>query len=127
MGTIAFIGAVMGASVTLVQERLIHHPELISKSALWLILILFLPAGAVLGVYIQNRWVHGAMRRDELRRDLLAAQQVQQSLLPQTIPQLPNCSIAGTSRMSRDIGGDYFDAITRDSHRIVLFDGGCLR
>jgi sigma-B regulation protein RsbU (phosphoserine phosphatase) len=120
MSTIAFAGAVMGASTMLLQLRLAHHPGLISKSVLKWFVVFLLVAGCALATYLQTRWMRGAMRRDELRRDLLSAQQVQQSLLPHTIPQLPNCSVAGATRMSRDIGGDYFDVIAPDENRMVL-------
>lgn len=121
LGLMGGIGMVVGLSIGFLQESRAHHPaSVISQSAFTWLIGLGLVVLTFLVVVAQTLWVRGAMRRDELRRDLLAAQQVQQSLLPQTIPQLPNCSVAGTTRMSRDIGGDYFDVIAPDKNRMVL-------
>ncbi len=49
---------------------------------------------------------------DETRRleaELELAQQVQQSLLPQQVPDIPGLDIAAYSRPAQIVGGDYFD------------------
>ena len=59
-----------------------------------------------------------------LARDLDAARAIQQSLLPQTMPEIKGYELAGRSRTCYEVGGDYFDVVTEPdgSHLIVVGD-----
>lgn len=48
-----------------------------------------------------------------LQRDLEAARQIQQSLLPRKMPDIPGCSIAVRSSACYEVGGDYVDIVAR--------------
>jgi serine phosphatase RsbU (regulator of sigma subunit) len=52
-----------------------------------------------------------AVARERLERDLEMAREIQQRLLPETMPDVPGFEVAGLSLPSRQVGGDYFDFI----------------
>ena len=52
-----------------------------------------------------------ALERDRLARELALAREVQQRLLPQSIPQLDGLEVAAAERPAREVGGDYYDAV----------------
>lgn len=56
-----------------------------------------------------NRMVEGLRERLTLRRSLAMAQEVQQGLLPSTVPDYQGLDIAGRSYYCDETGGDYFD------------------
>jgi sigma-B regulation protein RsbU (phosphoserine phosphatase) len=70
--------------------------------------------------------VRAILRRSSGRADLAnqkeldAARQVQQRLMPAEIPQLPGLHIAGTWRPARIAGGDYFDVLKLDDGRVAI-------
>jgi phosphoserine phosphatase RsbU/P len=53
-------------------------------------------------------------------KELQRAQEMQQSLLPATIPQIAGYSIAGAWQPARVVGGDYFDVLRLDDHRVGI-------
>ena len=57
-------------------------------------------------------------------QDLDAARAIQQSLVPQTTPQIPGYSLAARSSACYQVGGDYLDIVTEPSgsHLIVVAD-----
>jgi sigma-B regulation protein RsbU (phosphoserine phosphatase) len=55
-----------------------------------------------------------------MEKDLLAAKEVQMSLLPKVAPKLEGYDIAGTSIPAQHVGGDYFDFIPVDKNRIAV-------
>lgn len=58
-------------------------------------------------------------QEEELRR----AREIQQMLLPSTLPQLAGVQIAGAWQPAREVGGDYFDVIQLDKDRLGLCVG----
>lgn len=58
-------------------------------------------------------------QEDELRR----AGEIQQMLLPNTLPQLHGAQISGAWQPAREVGGDYFDVIQFDDHRMGICVG----
>ena len=55
-----------------------------------------------------------------MEKDLLAAREVQMSLLPQAPPQIKGYDIAGRSLPARMVGGDYFDFVPIDKKKLVF-------
>lgn len=51
------------------------------------------------------------IERERLANELAIARNVQQRLLPQTMPELPNLNLAASSVAAREVGGDYFDML----------------
>lgn len=58
--------------------------------------------------------------KKQLDRDLHAAQQIQSSLLPQTIPQLEDVQLSAFNLPAYDIGGDYYDFIEIDEDHLGI-------
>ena len=56
------------------------------------------------------------MQEQELQR----AREIQQSLLPKEIPQLPGFEVAGTWRPARAVSGDYYDVFKLGSHKLGI-------
>lgn len=53
-------------------------------------------------------------------RDLEIAARMQRSLLPEALPGIAGSSLAGFYRSAREIGGDYYDAISIDEDHVLL-------
>ena len=70
--------------------------------------------------------VRAILRRSEGRSDLASqrelddARRIQQRLLPEEIPQFDGFCIAGMSRPSRIVGGDYFDVLKFDDNAAAV-------
>jgi phosphoserine phosphatase RsbU/P len=62
----------------------------------------------------------GAARLDVHEQELQRAREIQQSLLPKEIPQLPGIAIATAWRPARAVGGDYFDVLRLDGNRLAI-------
>ena len=58
-----------------------------------------------------NRMAHGLRQRMELEKSMALATHVQQSLLPQHLPNLRGLDVAAHSRYCDSTGGDYYDFI----------------
>ncbi|MDP9039488.1 MAG: serine/threonine-protein phosphatase [Acidobacteriota bacterium] len=81
----------------------------------------FLEALAVqAAVAIENARFHRrALEWQRVESDLAAARQVQQSLVPQAMPEIANYSIAARSVTCYEVGGDYLDFVPTPSGQIV--------
>ncbi|MGQ9897728.1 MAG: SpoIIE family protein phosphatase [Acidobacteriota bacterium] len=58
-----------------------------------------------------------------LRRELEIARDMQQRLLPSKPPKLPGLDVAGVSFPANDVGGDYYDFVLLDTHRLAVAVG----
>ncbi|HYR46695.1 MAG TPA: SpoIIE family protein phosphatase [Thermoanaerobaculia bacterium] len=73
---------------------------------------------------IETALLHDAMTRQaELQRDLEIARDIQSSLLPRSVPLVPGFSILGGSLPARVVGGDFYDFIPLDDHRLGFVIG----
>ena len=61
--------------------------------------------------------------KEGLERELSIARQIQESILPEVIPQLEGFDIAALTVPARAVGGDYYDFISIDSNRFGLVVG----
>ncbi|GAB5537760.1 MAG: hypothetical protein Rubg2KO_40090 [Rubricoccaceae bacterium] len=52
-----------------------------------------------------------ALERERLARELALAREVQERLLPQSLPVISGLDLAATEHPAREVGGDYFDAV----------------
>lgn len=57
-----------------------------------------------------------AVKKEELQR----AREIQDSLLPKTIPQIPGFELAAAWRPAREVSGDYFDVFRFGENRIAF-------
>jgi phosphoserine phosphatase RsbU/P len=61
--------------------------------------------------------------KERLEKELEIARQIQNSILPDHLPQLPGYDIAALSIPAHEVGGDYYDFIPIDRHRFGLVIG----
>jgi serine phosphatase RsbU (regulator of sigma subunit) len=61
-----------------------------------------------------------AVAREQLERELKVAREIQERLLPHSMPQFPGFEISGTSLPSQQVGGDYFDFLDMDTGKLGI-------
>jgi serine phosphatase RsbU (regulator of sigma subunit) len=61
--------------------------------------------------------------KQRLEQELLLAHEFQAALLPTRMPELPEVEIFGMSQPALEVGGDYFDFIEVDEHRLGIVVG----
>ena len=61
--------------------------------------------------------------KERLERELAIARQIQESILPDSLPQLEGFDIAALTIPARAVGGDYYDFIPINRHRFGLVVG----
>ncbi len=71
-------------------------------------------------VELQRMVQAGAAQIEVQEEELRRAQEIQQSLLPKEIPQMPGFAVAGAWRPARTVGGDYFDVLKLDENRLAI-------
>lgn len=62
----------------------------------------------------------GAKERERLESELRLARDIQQSLLPQSLPTISGAEFAAISKPSEWVGGDYYDVIELGDGRVLL-------
>lgn len=91
--------------------------------------ITFVIAGVVAGMGAAEirKQVDAALREAEMRRqvdrlehDLAVARSIQQSLLPNTMPEIEGFEIAGWNQPADQTGGDYYDWQTLPDGKVVV-------
>lgn len=76
------------------------------------------------GAQLENAILYQqALARTRLETEMDLARQVQTALLPQSIPTCDGFDIYATSVPALQVGGDFFDIITRPEHPLTLFLG----
>jgi sigma-B regulation protein RsbU (phosphoserine phosphatase) len=65
----------------------------------------------------------GTIALQQQEEELKRAREIQQMLLPSTLPQLAGIQIAGAWQPAREVGGDYFDVIQLDKDRLGICVG----
>jgi len=70
-----------------------------------------------------SRLFEQQVEQERLARELSIAREVQQRLLPQQIPALDGLSIAASSVPALEVGGDYYDFVRLDEHRLGVIIG----
>jgi serine phosphatase RsbU (regulator of sigma subunit) len=75
-------------------------------------------------IAIENsRLVKKSIERERLVREMMLAQEMQKKLLPQSVPTLPEVEIDAVSTPAFEVGGDYYDFVQLDAHRIGIVVG----
>lgn len=73
------------------------------------------------GIAIENAQLHEQMVNKKLvEQDLELARQVQLAFLPKSAPSVPGYSFFQFYQPASQIGGDYFDYIELDDHRVAI-------
>lgn len=60
------------------------------------------------------------IEKERLLRELDIAREVQRKLLPQKVPDLAGATIAASSVSALEVGGDYYDFLRLDEHRMAF-------
>ena len=71
-------------------------------------------------VELQGMVQSGAARLEIHEQELQRAREIQQSLLPKEIPQLPGIAVATAWQPALAVGGDYFDVLRLDGNRLAI-------
>ncbi len=64
-----------------------------------------------------------AARHQRIQREVEIAREVQERLFPQRIPDIAGVDLAGHCRPALGVGGDYYDVIELENHRLALAIG----
>ena len=67
--------------------------------------------------------IHESIVKERLEQELLVAQKMQRSLLPQRLPASPQYEISARSVPAYEVGGDYYDVVQLDSHHLGFIVG----
>ena len=82
---------------------------------------LFSSLAGQIGVACRNaRQTERLISAREQERELQIAKQIQFSLLPSKVPQIPGIALAGICVPAHQVGGDYYDYLQRDRHLLDL-------
>ncbi len=71
-------------------------------------------------VELQQTVDRGNVRLEMQEQELERAREIQQSLLPKEIPQLPGFEVAGAWQPASTVSGDYYDVLRLDDHRLGI-------
>jgi len=71
-------------------------------------------------VELQSMVQVGTARLEVQDEELQRAREIQESLLPKVIPQLPGFEVASAWQPARAVGGDYFDVVKLGENRLAL-------
>jgi sigma-B regulation protein RsbU (phosphoserine phosphatase) len=63
------------------------------------------------------------IEKERLEKELAIARQIQESILPDSLPHLGDFEIAALSKPAREVGGDYYDFISLGKNRVGLVVG----
>jgi serine phosphatase RsbU (regulator of sigma subunit) len=128
-----------GAADDLLSESLLRFPLRDKAGVVFTELVVLVPPDRILdlnetdfleslsmqaAVAIENARFHQrALQWQRVESDLAAARQVQLSLIPQQMPEIPNYDLACRSATCYEVGGDYLDIVVMPSGEIVIVVG----
>ncbi|MFQ5568124.1 MAG: SpoIIE family protein phosphatase [Rhodothermales bacterium] len=72
-------------------------------------------------VSIQNAYLfEEQVEKERLEKEMRLAREIQEGLLPSRIPTVPGAEVAALALPSREVGGDYLDAVLLEGNRLLL-------
>jgi len=133
-------GAFLSAFVSVVLLRWMHPsvgPYWPVFRASWKIVVVACMVGGIAAYAVlqiqerlraKNKLLEQAVERGTLQlqaqeQELKRALEIQKDLLPKELPQLPGIELAGAWQPARTVGGDYFDVLRLDDHRLGICVG----
>lgn len=63
------------------------------------------------------------VQKERLDQELETARAIQTSMLPESAPEMSGVDIVGSSESALEVGGDYYDIIALDDHRMAIAVG----
>jgi len=77
--------------------------------------------GSLAIISIENaRLFKETLEKQRLEKDLETARNIQNNLLPKTIPKFSNFEIAAFNKSARMVGGDYYDIVKLDEDKVLF-------
>ncbi|PKL82794.1 MAG: hypothetical protein CVV24_08210 [Ignavibacteriae bacterium HGW-Ignavibacteriae-3] len=77
--------------------------------------------GSLAIISIENaRLFNETLEKQRLEKDLETARNIQNNLLPKSMPQLSNFEIAAFNKSARMVGGDYYDIVQLDDEKYLF-------
>ncbi len=70
-----------------------------------------------------NKLIGQSIVKERLEQELMVAQQMQQKLLPQKLPEAPEFEMCAISLPAYEVGGDYYDVVKLNHKKIGLVIG----
>jgi len=70
-----------------------------------------------------TRLFREAIEKQRMEDELLIAREIQKGLLPALLPEIPRFSLAADNISSKQVGGDYYDALRLSEHQWVIAIG----
>jgi phosphoserine phosphatase RsbU/P len=131
---IALVSAGIGSSLALLVGLAKGWQELYIPNRMVVVLSLFIACALRFYSTTRNR-LEERNRQLELKaeaearavrlheQDLEQAREIQQTLMPRTLPQIRGCQLAGGCQPARVVGGDYYDAICFSESRVAIAVG----
>jgi sigma-B regulation protein RsbU (phosphoserine phosphatase) len=75
-------------------------------------------------ISIENaRLFRDAIEKQKMEDELAIAREIQQGLLPSTLPRIPGFEISAVNITSKQVGGDYYDVLPIQSEEYILAIG----
>jgi sigma-B regulation protein RsbU (phosphoserine phosphatase) len=75
-------------------------------------------------ISVENaRLFRETLEKQRLEDELRLAREIQQGLLPQTLPEIPGLDISAVNVSSKQVGGDYYDFVQRSDQEYVVAIG----
>ncbi|MFH1198457.1 MAG: PP2C family protein-serine/threonine phosphatase [bacterium] len=80
--------------------------------------------GGIAIISIENgRLFQETIEKQRLEKDLEIARNIQQNLLPNTVPPMSNFDISAFTKSARQVGGDYYDLVKLDIDKLLFAVG----
>lgn len=80
-------------------------------------------APAVRLARLARRQEEAAARQERIDQELRVARVIQQTLLPRDLPTVAGWEISAFYRPAREVGGDFYDVVSLEDGRAVVFEG----
>lgn len=85
----------------------------------WPVLVL---VGVYLGITLV-RFIAEIKTREKIQRELAVATSIQESFLPEHVPSIKGLEIAAKIKTAKEVGGDLYDFVALDEHRVGIMVG----
>jgi Stage II sporulation protein E (SpoIIE) len=74
-------------------------------------------------VLLVRRWLHSAQLQRQMTQEMKQAQEVQQVLIPEAVPQIPGFTIESIYHPAGEVGGDFFQILPAKQGGVLLCIG----
>lgn len=75
-------------------------------------------------IALENAHLHRqALEKERLEREMELAAEIQQQILPESVPEVEGWELIGWNRPAQQVGGDYYDVVSFDGSRLAMAVG----